>query len=1437
MDGTPRRAQPRALRACLASLASLALLGCPALWEGRNVASLQGVVALGHVDSGLVLAVALPRPGAAPQGPAPIGPLVDGRFGGWVALPDAGFDGLVLIEIRQAQYVDPATGATRGLGSSHPLRAIVESARPDAVVDGIVVTPLTTFVADRVLAGDDLAAARSAAAALFGAAPLGEPAALGATDFGLYGDPALAHARAIAGLAQAAAALGGGLGATDLAAVLAGAPDAPPGLDPRQVLAALRAGIAARAAALGWTDPDPPGSDGAGLLTRVPTGARASCVSVAFARGRREAPDRTAYTARLEHDGLVALFAPLELEIDQLAPDGVELVDEVGESGARGVYRVATDLEPGQPLEIELELLNPSRSPVSFVHRVYGRLVPEVVVTDADLLLGFVEEAGSATAPVFRARATHVGSAPLYGPLRLRIANLEPDDARVLDAQGLPATEAELRLPGSLRLDPGESVEAPVRFESPSGARVRFTAQLLAHRSDPLRDLTGQVTLAVARDDAPPPGEARYEVRVVNDSSDALVGPLRLAIGDVAPQGAALLDADGRLPGCQAVVALPFERLEPGATSAAVTLAFADPGLDSLSFTTTLLGRLAPAAVAGAPVVTLLEPADGFRTAADEVVVRGEVDDPGASVSVSGLPVALVGGAFEATVALVEGANAIAIDAVGAGGLRGEARLTVVRDTAAPVIEITAPASGSSVALVQVPVLGRVIDGGPVTLEVGGQPVALDGASFQALVPLAPGPNAIELVATDDVGNRSSALLSLTRVVGDLAGPLILIESPEDGALVAQDEVALTGRLVDAGALDATTPLTLNGEPVALLGERFAIRVALAEGANALVLVARDALGNESSATLEVVRDSVAPDAPTIAAVEPASPTRAARVVVTGTGEAGALVRIEGGAAAASARADAGGGFALEVFLRLEQENRLLVTARDAAGNTGPASELTVRQDATPPDVAILAPTGPDPIPEGTRPVLVRAVDASGIAALVVAGAAATPLGDGLYQAEIALAPGATTLVAQAEDGAGNVATASAAVDVEAGQGQDTAPPIVSIVVPDAGFVAATSVEVTGTVYDQSEIRAVTIAGADLVDATLAGDRFSGTVRIASAGATAIVVEATDAGDLVGTAQVLVEPDDGPPPAPAIDAVASPTRNPQIVVQGRAEGATEVRVEGGLAPATADVGGDGRFGALVDLVLDATQTLRVVAVDAVGNESPPVEREVVQDGVAPRVVATTPEAGTQGVAPDAAVEVTFDEAVDPASALAAVALEADGTPVAIDGALAAGDRRLRVLPQAALPSDASVTLRLAPTLTDRAGNPLAAAFALSFGTLDTQPPSAPVVSPAPPSATAAASVVLRGSAERDAAIAVAGGAASAAAVADAAGAFEVDVSLVADALNTLSVTASDAAGNTSPPTTAVVRQDSTPPTPSFEPAPGGLDVDPAATLRVSFGEA
>jgi hypothetical protein len=261
----------------------------------------------------------------------------------------------------------------------------------------------------------------------------------------------------------------------------------------------------------------------------------------------------------------------------------------------------------------------------------------------------------------------------------------------------------------------------------------------------------------------------------------------------------------------------------------------------------------------------------------------------------------------------------------------------------------------------------------------------------------------------------------------------------------------------DPGTLaDPTGPITGTAEPGSIVIVRdpagnelgrdraneagdFSVRLdaPLPEGATDLVVVAADAVGNESgpATATAVVPDTTAPDAPVVERQDLATPTGP----VVGTAEPGSIViiRDRDGDEIGRGEANDDGDFSVELDEPLtEGDHGLEVVAQDDAGNESAPSPVTVTApDVTAPDAPIS--TTPEFLADGTGPFTGSAEPGSTV---IVRDADGNELGrteardDGQFTVVLdePLDDGAHDLELVAQDEAGNVSSPTpVTVDVD----------------------------------------------------------------------------------------------------------------------------------------------------------------------------------------------------------------------------------------------------------------------------------------------------------------------------------------------------------------------------------------------------------------------
>jgi PKD repeat protein len=256
------------------------------------------------------------------------------------------------------------------------------------------------------------------------------------------------------------------------------------------------------------------------------------------------------------------------------------------------------------------------------------------------------------------------------------------------------------------------------------------------------------------------------------------------------------------------------------------------------------------------PTLTVSAPANGATVNASSVNVTGQASDDSSAVSVTvnGQPAAVQNGTFGSAVALVEGANLIAVVATNGAGNRAEADLQVTRFSL-PAVTIDSPVDLSYIAATTVSVSGSVSDPG-ATVTVNGVAAALSGTSFTAQnVPLIEGGNTVTATAVSTLGHVGTATVRLVR---DLTPPHLAVTYPANGATVFDPAITVSGLVNDivTGTVNAEqATVTVNGLPATVANRSFLVAgVPLVPGSNTLKVVAVDQSGNAASMSVTVQR-------------------------------------------------------------------------------------------------------------------------------------------------------------------------------------------------------------------------------------------------------------------------------------------------------------------------------------------------------------------------------------------------------------------------------------------------------------------------------------------------------------------------------------------------------------------------------------------------------
>ncbi|MEM4728457.1 MAG: right-handed parallel beta-helix repeat-containing protein [Thermoplasmata archaeon] len=167
------------------------------------------------------------------------------------------------------------------------------------------------------------------------------------------------------------------------------------------------------------------------------------------------------------------------------------------------------------------------------------------------------------------------------------------------------------------------------------------------------------------------------------------------------------------------------------------------------------------------PFVQLVHPRPGFVTNNAALTVS-IVTEPGAEVTVNGLPATNTGGRLSVPIRLSPGLNTLTVRAVDGATNAAFVNTTVELDQVPPPLVISSPQSGFRTSQDTVMVRGYTDPGSSVT--VNGILAQIDSSGrFACEIPLQEGENSLVLTAVDRAGNPTTKLLRITRT-----GPLSL---------------------------------------------------------------------------------------------------------------------------------------------------------------------------------------------------------------------------------------------------------------------------------------------------------------------------------------------------------------------------------------------------------------------------------------------------------------------------------------------------------------------------------------------------------------------------------------------------------------------------------------------------------------------------------------
>ena len=203
-----------------------------------------------------------------------------------------------------------------------------------------------------------------------------------------------------------------------------------------------------------------------------------------------------------------------------------------------------------------------------------------------------------------------------------------------------------------------------------------------------------------------------------------------------------------------------------------------------------------------------------------------------------------------------------------------------VKEKIAPVITILSPSGGAYVTNNKQPVVFTITDeAGGSGVKLDSVVVKLDGVAVSAgevthgaisngysftytpAQALGDGDHTVTVGATDNDGNAATQKSTTFKV--DTIPPTLNVTSPTDGMITSTAALTVSGTTNDATSSPVTVKITLNDADqgaVTVGGDgAFSKAVTLREGANVIVVTAKDAAGKTSSVTRNVTLDTSVP--------------------------------------------------------------------------------------------------------------------------------------------------------------------------------------------------------------------------------------------------------------------------------------------------------------------------------------------------------------------------------------------------------------------------------------------------------------------------------------------------------------------------------------------------------------------------------------------------
>lgn len=340
----------------------------------------------------------------------------------------------------------------------------------------------------------------------------------------------------------------------------------------------------------------------------------------------------------------------------------------------------------------------------------------------------------------------------------------------------------------------------------------------------------------------------------------------------------------------------------------------------------------------------------------------------------------------------------------------------------APILTAVAPISASP----SLTVSGRGVVGTQVQIIINDLPQAVvdtdANGDFSSTMTLTEGVNRISARAVN--GSQQSSLSNELLITLDTTAPLVTVVAPIDGSATNQQHPLVIGYLNEPATLK------INNTDVPLdpsLGFSFG-PLNLIEGANSIVLDAVDAAGNSAQQTLNLLLDTAAPAAPnptSLTVIE--TPGESFRIEGnSGSAEPGAVAVLVNPRTGTDENQTINPDGTFSVPITGLAGDAIYLFIRDSAGNESAWRAYSMSGTAPPPSLLITQPADSDVV--ATDAIAVQGTVAAGFQTSVTVNGQPAQVHNGNFYARISLRPDSQTIVVQAIDINGAVATDSVTV-------------------------------------------------------------------------------------------------------------------------------------------------------------------------------------------------------------------------------------------------------------------------------------------------------------------------------------------------------------------------------------------------------------------------